>query len=87
MLPAFVEQQWLRNCTSVLRLYVRFLICWYLTVLDRNIRNYMQRKQPTYVLNCTTPLFNIQAPICFGSGLPSSGSFLDSSELHEMQIE
>jgi hypothetical protein len=44
-------------------------------------------KQPTHALNCTTLLFNIQAPICFSSGLPSSGSFLDSFELLEMQIE
>jgi hypothetical protein len=32
-------------------------------------------------------LFNMQTPTYFGSGLPSSGSFLDSSELLEMQIE
>jgi hypothetical protein len=44
-------------------------------------------KNQQYALNFTTPLFNIQAPTCFGSGLPSSGSFLDSSELLEMQIE
>jgi hypothetical protein len=35
----------------------------------------------------TTPLFYIRAPTCFGSSLPSSGSFLDPSELHEIQIE
>jgi hypothetical protein len=29
-----------------------------------------------YALNCTTPLFNIQAVTCFGSSLPSSGSLL-----------
>jgi hypothetical protein len=40
-----------------------------------------------YALNCNTPLFNIQASTCFGSGLPSSGIFLNSSELLEMQIE
>jgi hypothetical protein len=40
-----------------------------------------------YALNCTTSLFNIQAHTCFGSSLPSSGSFFDSSELLEMQIE
>jgi hypothetical protein len=34
-----------------------------------------------YALNCTTPVFNILAPTCFGSSLPSSGSFLDPSEL------
>jgi hypothetical protein len=35
----------------------------------------------------TTPLFYILAPTCFGSGLPSSGSFLDPSVLLEIQIE
>src|SRR5215510_12541522 len=38
-------------------------------------------------LVCTTPLFYILAPTCFGSSLPSSGSFLDPSELLEIQIE
>jgi hypothetical protein len=36
---------------------------------------------------CTTSLFYILAPIGFGSGLPSSGSYLDPSELPELQIE
>jgi hypothetical protein len=40
-----------------------------------------------YALHFTTSLFNMQAPSCFGRGLPSSESFLDSSELLEMQIE
>jgi hypothetical protein len=35
----------------------------------------------------TTALFHILAPTCFGNSLPSSGSFLDSSELPEIQIE
>jgi hypothetical protein len=37
--------------------------------------------------DCTTPLFYILAPTCFGSSLPSSGSFLYPSELLEIQIE
>jgi hypothetical protein len=40
-----------------------------------------------YALNCTTHFFNIQYTTCFGSGLPSSGSFFDSSELLEKLIE
>jgi hypothetical protein len=48
----------------------------------RRIRNYQQ-----YALICTTPLFYVLAPTCFGSSLPSSGSFLDTSELIEIQIE
>jgi hypothetical protein len=44
-------------------------------------------KQSTCALKYTTPLFNIQAPTCFGSSLPSSGSFLNLSELLEMQIK
>jgi hypothetical protein len=34
-----------------------------------------------HALICTTTLFHILAPTCFGSSLPSSGSFLDPSEL------
>src|SRR5215510_13976194 len=41
----------------------------------------------TFRFYSTTPLFSIQAPTCFGSSLPSSGSFLDPPELHEIQIE
>jgi hypothetical protein len=40
-----------------------------------------------YALICTTPLFYILAPTCFGSSLPSSGSLLDPPELLEIQIE
>jgi hypothetical protein len=45
------------------------------------------RNNQHYALNCTTLLFKIQAPTCFGSSLPSSESFLDSSELFQMQTE
>jgi hypothetical protein len=40
-----------------------------------------------YELICTTPLFYILVTTCFGISLPSSGSFLDPSELTEIQIE
>jgi hypothetical protein len=40
-----------------------------------------------YAVICTTPLFHVLAPTYFGSSLPSSGSFLDPSELPETQIE
>jgi hypothetical protein len=40
-----------------------------------------------YALICTTSLFYILAPTCFGSSLPYSGSFLDPSELPEIQIK
>jgi hypothetical protein len=40
-----------------------------------------------YALICTTPLFYIPGPTCFGSSLPSSGSFLDPFELLEIKIE
>jgi hypothetical protein len=36
-----------------------------------------------YALNYITSLFNVPAPTCFGSSLPSSGSFLDPCELLE----
>jgi hypothetical protein len=45
------------------------------------------RNNQHYALICTTPLFYTLAPTCFGSSLPSSGSFLDLSELLEIQTE
>jgi hypothetical protein len=45
------------------------------------------RKDQKYALICTTPIFYVLAPTCFGSSLPSSGSYLDPSKLLEMQIE
>jgi hypothetical protein len=45
------------------------------------------RNDQHYALICTTPLFYILAPTYFGSILPSSGSFLDPSELLKIEIE
>jgi hypothetical protein len=45
------------------------------------------RNNQHYALICTYPLLYILAPTCFGSSLPSLGSFLDPSELLEIQIE
>jgi hypothetical protein len=45
------------------------------------------RSDQQYTLICTTPLFHVLAPTCFDSSLTSSGSFLDPSELLEIQIE
>jgi hypothetical protein len=45
------------------------------------------RNNQHYALICTSPLLYILAPTCFGSSLPSSGSFLDPSKLLEIQIE
>jgi hypothetical protein len=45
------------------------------------------RNNQHYALICTIPLFYILVPTCFGSSLPSSGSFLDPSELPEIRIE
>jgi hypothetical protein len=45
------------------------------------------RNNQHYALICTTLLFYILAPTCSGSSLPSSASFLDPSELLEIQIE
>jgi hypothetical protein len=45
------------------------------------------RNNQHYALICTIPLFCILSPTCFGSSLPSSGNFLGSSELLEIQIE
>jgi hypothetical protein len=40
-----------------------------------------------YALNCTTPVFYTLVPTCFACSLPSSGNYLDMSELLEIQIE
>jgi hypothetical protein len=45
------------------------------------------RNDQNYVLICTTPLFYILPPTYFSSSLPSSGNFLDPSELLEIQIK
>jgi hypothetical protein len=45
------------------------------------------RHHVTLALVCTTALFYLLTPTCFGSSLQSSGSFLDLSELFEIQIE
>jgi hypothetical protein len=45
------------------------------------------RNDQQYALICTTPLFYILAPTCFGSSLPSSGTFLNPSDLFGIQIE
>jgi hypothetical protein len=45
------------------------------------------RNNQHYALISTTPLFYILAPTCFGSSLQSSESFLDPSELLEIQID
>jgi hypothetical protein len=45
------------------------------------------RKDQQYALICTNPVFYALAPTCFGTSLPSSGSFLDPPELLEIQIE
>jgi hypothetical protein len=41
--------------------------------------NYQQ-----YALICTAPLFYVLAPTCSGCSLPSTGNFLDPSELLEI---
>jgi hypothetical protein len=75
-----VEKLWTvgdRNVTELFKHSLMFLPC----IIRRS------RNNQHYALNCTTPLFNTLDPKCFGSSLPSSWSFLDPSELLEMQIE
>jgi hypothetical protein len=45
------------------------------------------RKDQQYAVIWTTALFYVLAPTCFGGSLPSSGSFLDSPEILEIQIK
>jgi hypothetical protein len=47
------------------------------------IRRIINNQQEALI--CTTPLFYVLAPTCFGSSLPL-GSCLDLSELLEIQI-
>jgi hypothetical protein len=54
----------------------------FIPCIFRRIRNDQQ-----YALICNIPLFYVLAPTCFGSSMPTSGSFLDPSELLEIQIE
>jgi hypothetical protein len=73
---------WLHTVIHVVTLLVFYQ--YVLTVLKYSI---CSRNNQHYALTCTTPLFYILAPTCFGSSLQSSGSFLHASELLEMQIE
>jgi hypothetical protein len=54
-------------------------------MLPRIVRR--SRNNQHCALICINTLFSIPATICFGSSLPSSGSFFDHSELPEIQIE
>jgi hypothetical protein len=54
----------------------------FVSCLIRRSRNNQQ-----YALIYTTHLFYILASTCFSSSLPSSGSFLDPSELLEIEID
>jgi hypothetical protein len=65
----------------------RTIECMYMCLMFVPCINRRSRNNQRYSLIFTTPLFNILAPTCFGSGLPSSGSFLDPSDLLEIQIE
>jgi hypothetical protein len=49
--------------------------------------SYINQNRPTIRTDCTTPLFYVLAPTCFGRSLPSSGSLLNPCcELLEIQI-
>jgi hypothetical protein len=56
--------------------HVMFIPC-----IIRRSRNYLQ-----YAQTCTTTLFYIPAPTCFGSSLPSSGSFWIRLNYMKIQI-
>jgi hypothetical protein len=58
------------------------LAFYWIAITNKPIINDQQ-----YALICTTPLFCVLSPTCFSSNLASSGSFLDPSELLEIQIE
>jgi hypothetical protein len=65
-----------------------------LSVKDRHPDSFRKFRNTVIVLevtkectDCTNPIFYLLSPKCFGSSLPSSGNFLDPSELLEIQIE
>jgi hypothetical protein len=68
--------------TALFKFTCIFLSLMFVPCIIRRSRNNQH-----YALICTTPLFYIVAPTYFGSSVPSSGSFLDPSELLEIQIE
>jgi hypothetical protein len=79
--------------TTPSNMYVSNFLCQYMRlshkehiVITCNIKARCRNNQH-YALICTTPLFCILAPTCFGSSLPLSGSFLDPSELLEIQVK
>jgi hypothetical protein len=55
----------------------------------RGLHNFQlcSRNNQHYALNCTTSSFNILAPTCFGSSLPSSGSFRIRLSYMKRQID
>jgi hypothetical protein len=67
--------------------YVATIKKWEIPAKPLEVTKEIVENNQHYALNCIIPLFNILAPTCFGISLPSSGSFLDPSELHEIQIE
>jgi hypothetical protein len=77
---------WFDICIALLGIdvYTQKLVSYILMFVLCIVRR--SRNNQHYALICTTPLFYILAPTCFGSSLPSSGSFLDPSELLEIQI-
>jgi hypothetical protein len=73
----YTEVEMLTEMQVYLNTSLMFVLC----IIRRS------RNNQHYALICTTPLFYILAPTCFGSSLPSSGSFLDPSGLFAIQIE
>jgi hypothetical protein len=53
----------------------------------RTVHTKRSKNDKKICTGCTTPLFYILTPTCFVNSLPSSGSFLDPSEVREIQIE
>jgi hypothetical protein len=83
--PAVLRTSRSQTCTDVVVLPLLknleqcFLIKCFKHALSFSINN------QHYALDYITSLFNIQAPTCFGSSLPSSWRFLDPCELLEKQ--
>jgi hypothetical protein len=80
--------EWPSFTAGCIRIAIFYL--YYPSKWGKNFWTYIRecsRNNQHYAPICTTPLFYIPAPTYFSSSQPSSGSFLDPSELLEIQID
>jgi hypothetical protein len=77
------EQRHLEQCVQVMCIALSLILVNYLMFAPCIIRR--SRNNQHHAQICTTALFYILAPKCFGSSLPSSGNFW--IRLSDMKIQ